>query len=86
MRMNHSQSDNTSRVSVALDILLDRREHIMVIQDEFGGTRGLLSMEDIIETLLVLKIVDEEDLDAIEEWYDRGRSSRICKEKARLKQ
>jgi len=59
--------NQSESVDVALDILLDRREQIMVIQDEFGGTRGLLSMEDIIETLLGVEIVDEEDLDAIEE-------------------
>ena len=59
--------DQSESVDFALDILLDRREQIMIIQDEFGGTRGLLSMEDVIETLLGVEIVDEEDLDAIEE-------------------
>ena len=39
----------------------------MIIQDEFGGTRGLLTMEDIIETLLGKEIVDEHDRDAIKQ-------------------
>jgi CBS domain containing-hemolysin-like protein len=59
--------NQSESVDVALDILLDKREQIMVVKDEFGGTRGLLSMEDIIETLLGVEIVDEADLDGIEE-------------------
>ena len=48
-------------------MLLDKKEQIMIIQDEFGGTRGLLTMEDIIETLLGVEIVDEHDRDAIKQ-------------------
>ena len=68
-------------VDVALDILLDRREQIMVIKDEFGSTRGLLSMEDIIETLLGVEIVDEEDLEAIEEGTTAEDLREFAKEK-----
>lgn len=68
-------------VDVALDILLERREQIMVIKDEFGSTRGLLSMEDIIETLLGVEIVDEEDLEAIEEGTTAEDLREFAKEK-----
>ena len=53
----------------------------MIIQDEFGGTRGLLSMEDVIETLLGVEIVDEEDLDAIEEGTTAEDLREFAKEK-----
>jgi CBS domain containing-hemolysin-like protein len=54
-------------VDKALDILLDNKEQILIVKDEFGGTVGLVTMEDIIETLLGVEIVDEDDQDAIQE-------------------
>lgn len=41
--------------------LLDNKEHIALIMDEHGGIDGIITMEDIIETLLGLEIVDEKD-------------------------
>ena len=73
--------DQHESVDVALDILLDKREQIMIIKDEFGGTRGLLTMEDIIETLLGVEIVDEADLDAIEEGTTAEDLREFAKEK-----
>jgi len=40
---------------------LQQREHVALVVDEFGGTAGLVSMEDVIETLLGMEIVDESD-------------------------
>lgn len=39
----------------------EKREHIAIVVDDFGGTSGLVSMEDVIETLLGMEIVDEQD-------------------------
>lgn len=41
--------------------LMERQEHIAAVLDEFGGLAGILTMEDVIETLLGMEIVDETD-------------------------
>lgn len=40
---------------------LENREHIALVVDDFGGMAGLVTMEDVIETLIGLEIVDEFD-------------------------
>jgi CBS domain containing-hemolysin-like protein len=51
----------TTQLSALLDLFLSSREHIAAVIDEFGGTAGLVTLEDLIETLLDLEIVDEVD-------------------------
>lgn len=49
--------------------MLEKKEHISVITDEYGCMRGIVTMEDVIETMLGVEIVDEcdtiEDLQAM---------------------
>ena len=41
--------------------LLEKKEHISTIIDEYGSLRGIVTMEDVIETMLGHEIVDEKD-------------------------
>lgn len=41
--------------------LMESREHIALVVGEFGGMSGIVTMEDVIETLLGMEIVDEFD-------------------------
>jgi len=43
------------------DILIAKREHIALVLDEYGSVAGLVTLEDVIETLLGLEIMDESD-------------------------
>lgn len=56
--------------------MLEKREYISVIIDEYGGLRGLVTMEDIIETMTGVEIVDEDDV-AVD-------MQALAKEKSRL--
>jgi CBS domain containing-hemolysin-like protein len=41
--------------------LLRKSAHMALVIDEYGGTVGIVTMEDLLETLLGLEIVDETD-------------------------
>ena len=44
-----------------LDLMLKNRIHIAVTVGEYGEVKGLVTLEDVLETLLGLEIVDEAD-------------------------
>ncbi len=43
------------------DKLIKEKEHIALVVDEYGSVSGIVSQEDVIETLLGLEIMDESD-------------------------
>lgn len=53
----------TMTLARAFDEFMRRRAHIILAVDEYGGIKGLLTQEDLLETLLGLEIVDEGDED-----------------------
>ena len=65
------------------EIFIKDRVHIATVVDDFGNTIGLVTMEDIIETLLGLEIMDESDnvedlqLQARKNWERRAKSMGI---------
>ncbi|MCK5402032.1 MAG: DUF21 domain-containing protein [Flavobacteriaceae bacterium] len=69
------------------ETLIAKREHIALVVDEYGSVSGLVSQEDVIETLLGLEIMDESDnvadlqLLARKSWESRAKRLGIIEEK-----
>ena len=67
------------RLHALFERMLDHLEHIALVVDEYGGVEGVVSMEDVVETLLGLEIVDEadsaEDMQVLarRQWLQRAR-------------
>ncbi len=67
-----------TKLTEAFQQLIANRDHVAIVLDEYGGMSGLVTMEDIVETLLGLEIVDEADTrDDMQEfarslWKDRA--------------
>jgi CBS domain containing-hemolysin-like protein len=70
--------------SVSLTGLLERflkdRQHIAIVVNEYGGLDGLVTLEDLIETIMGMEIMDETDnaedmrILARKKWVERAKS------------
>ena len=65
------------------ETFIAQREHIALVVDEYGSVSGLVTMEDVIETLLGLEIMDESDrvadLQSLarKNWEDRAKRTGV---------
>ncbi|PKV49030.1 CBS domain containing-hemolysin-like protein [Aquimarina sp. MAR_2010_214] len=79
--------DRNLAVPNLFEKFVEQREHIALVVDEYGSVSGLVTMEDVIETLLGLEIVDESDTDANmqdlarKNWENRARRLGILDDK-----
>lgn len=46
----------------ALQMFLKTKKHLSIVEDEFGGMAGVLTLEDVLEEIIRSEIVDERDI------------------------
>jgi len=69
----------------AWEVMLQKKEHISLVVDEYGGMDGITTLEDIIGSLLGFEIVDEKDkVDdmqqyAIKRWQEKQKKYELLK-------
>lgn len=75
-----------SSILALFEFLLDQRTHIVLVVDEYGALVGIVTLEDVLETLLGFEIVDEGDdtvdMQALarELWAKRARKMGLLSE------
>jgi CBS domain containing-hemolysin-like protein len=80
-------TDRNLSIPNLFDKLIKEKEHIALVVDEYGSVCGLVSQEDVIETLLGLEIMDESDsvadLQALarKSWKNRAKRMGIIRDK-----
>ncbi len=67
-------------ISKLFNHFLEERKHLALVIDQYGGMQGVVTMEDVLETLLGLEIMDEsdntEDMQALarKKWEERAKN------------
>lgn len=61
MQPVHFVPESAPLNNVMMDFF-ERRQHLFVVVDEYGGVTGVISLEDILEDIMGREIIDESDL------------------------
>jgi len=64
----------TAKLNNVFIEFLERKEHLFVVLDEYGGIAGLVTLEDVLEEILGREIVDE--FDEVEDKRELARRQR----------
>ena len=78
--------DRNLPIPTLFEKLIASRNHMALVVDEYGSVSGLVTMEDVIETLLGLEIMDESDnvsdlqIQARKNWESRAKKLGILDE------
>jgi CBS domain containing-hemolysin-like protein len=72
----------TTNCLTLLNRFLKKRSHIAIVEDEYGSVAGLVTLEDLLETVLGAEIVDETDKVVDLQKLARKRKKKIKPEKS----
>jgi CBS domain containing-hemolysin-like protein len=92
LKRNVPAVPETLSLSKLLEDMLTLHQHIAIVVDEYGGTAGIVTLEDVLETLLGIEISDEMDdvedmrLLARQRWEKRAKKLGINLENEKAEQ
>ena len=72
----HKVPENIS-VSTLFDMFIRMKMHLFIVQDEYGQTSGVVTLEDALETMLGIEIVDEMDQVADLQEFAKDENKRL---------
>ncbi|NLD21930.1 MAG: DUF21 domain-containing protein [Bacteroidales bacterium] len=72
IRRDISSFNESTPISDIWDELVQKKEHISVIIDDYGSMQGIVTLEDIIETTAGIEIIDE--IDEVSDMQEYARS------------
>ena len=67
--------NENDRLDDVLNLMLQTKSHLGFVIDDFGGTSGIISLEDIIEEVFDVEIMDETD--RVEDMRKLARGRRV---------
>ena len=68
----------SASVENVFKMMLSKKKHMAVVLDEYGGTLGIVTHEDIIEEMIGQDIEDETDMDEEVLVYEKTDNMLIC--------
>ncbi|MGX9133038.1 hemolysin family protein [Rummeliibacillus sp. JY-2-4R] len=69
---------STVSIEKVFTLMLTQKKHLAIVLDEYGGTLGIVSHEDLIEEMIGLEIEDESDEEEESLIYELTEDTLVC--------
>ncbi len=71
-------TNESKKVDELLQLFIEKKQHMAMVFDEYGGLEGVVTLEDILEELMGKEIVDETDrVEDMESWAKKKAQEKL---------